>query len=280
MRLSHSNSFICTIISHHFNCLLSPFNTVFIHIHLIYNYFKGCILTVCFLLPVWQQISYHTSTVWNMAQQNSQTKELTKLGANFSSINITNSRVTHSKSKVHHKKTDQIDGSLLLPVWVENSSNDQGTVPGAAVLPNLHSPILKNSHYITLSDEYKHFIKIRCYFHSQEKCLLDYFNNPLPDGAVLYASDIPFWYSKKEGKYTEVLDNPTWNIFLVTSRDYEFLISHKNTVLHTSAESWWSSLNDVKNPNSSTTAHVQLPPSNPNDPLLLTYMKENWDALV
>ena len=39
-----------------------------------------------------------------MAQPNSQTtKELARLGADFASINILNSHVTHSKSKMNHK---------------------------------------------------------------------------------------------------------------------------------------------------------------------------------
>ena len=56
---------------------------------------------------------------------------------------------------------------------------------GAAILPNLHSPIPDNFQYITLSDAGQHSsTSIRCYFH-QSNCLRDYFNDPVPDGAVI-----------------------------------------------------------------------------------------------
>ena len=122
---------------------------------------------------------------------------------------------------------------MLLPVQVENNSNDQGPVPGPAMTLNMHSPILKNSQYITLSDVGQHSTRIRCYFHSQQNHFLNYFHNPALDGAVIYVGDIPLWYSGKVGTYTEVLDNPTGNVFLAAGRDHKFLLSYRNTVLHT-----------------------------------------------
>ena len=65
---------------------------------------------------------------------------------------------------------------------------------------------------------------------------MDYFNDPLPIGAVIYVADIPFQYSEKEGTYTEVLDNPTGNVFLAASNDLKFLLCHRHTVVHTSTE--------------------------------------------
>ena len=102
---------------------------------------------------------------------------------------------------------------------------------------------------------------MRCYFHSQQNCFLDYFDDPVMDGAVIYVDDIPFQYSEKEGMYTAVLHNPTGNVFLTTSRDHELLLCYRATALHISAESWRSSHNYVKNLSSSitTVCHFHLP---------------------
>ena len=78
--------------------------------------------------------------------------------------------------------------------------------------------------------------------------------------------------------YTEVLGNPTGNAFLATSKNHDFLLSYANTVLHTSTESRRLSHNYVKNPSPSTTTHMELPPSNPSDPLYLTYYDRKRDA--
>ena len=111
-----------------------------------------------------------------------------------------------------------------------------------------------------------------------KNCFLGYFGDPAPYGAVIYVVDIPFWYSEKGDMYIEVLDNPSGNIFLATSRDNEFLLSYRNTVLHTSTESRSSSQNYVKYPSSSTTTHKWLPPWNPSDPLHPTYCERRRDA--
>ena len=43
------------------------------------------------------------SEIWHNQIHEQQTRELAKIGANFASININNSHVTHSKSKTHHE---------------------------------------------------------------------------------------------------------------------------------------------------------------------------------
>ena len=106
-----------------------------------------------------------------------------------------------------------MEGSLLLPLQAENNSNEQDTVPGAAISLNLHLSILKTSQYITLGDAGQHSFRMMCWFHSQQNCFLDYFDDPVPDGSVIYPGDIPFQYSEKEGTYAEVIDNPTGNVF-------------------------------------------------------------------
>ena len=95
-------------------------------------------------------------------------------------------------------------------------------------MPNLHSQILASSKCITLSDEGQQSISMICYFH-QHNHSLDDFDGHVQDAAVIYAGDIPFQYSKKQGTYEEVLDNPTGSIFLAARRDHSFLLSHKDT---------------------------------------------------
>ena len=43
---------------------------------------------------------------------------------------------------------------------------------------------------------------MRCYFYSQQNHFLDYFDDPVLDGAVIYVADIPTQYSEKEGMHT------------------------------------------------------------------------------
>ena len=42
---------------------------------------------------------------------------------------------------------------------------------------------------------------MRCYFHCQFNHFLNYFDDPVPDGAVIYAGAILLQYSKQEGTY-------------------------------------------------------------------------------
>ena len=78
---------------------------------------------------------------------------------------------------------------------------------------------------------------MECYFHHQQNCFLDCFSDPLQDGLVIYVGGILFWNSEKVGTYTEVFVNTIGNSFWAASRYHEFLPSHKDTVLHTSADS-------------------------------------------
>ena len=64
-------------------------------------------------------------------------------------------------------------------------------MPGATVVTNLHLPILDSSQYISLSDAGQHSTRMRSYFYCQLNCFTDYFSDPVPDGAVIYAGDFP-----------------------------------------------------------------------------------------
>ena len=56
----------------------------------------------------------------------------------------------------------------------------------------MHSPIIEISQYITLSDAGQHSTRMMCYFHHRQSNFLDYFDDPVLDGIVIYAVDIPF----------------------------------------------------------------------------------------
>ena len=93
-----------------------------------------------------------------MTLPNSQTtRELVRLGADFVSINTSNSHITQSQA-AESQIPDKTEGSLLLPLEIWNSSNGEGTIPGATAPLNLHSLILDSPQYITLSDSGQHSI--------------------------------------------------------------------------------------------------------------------------
>ena len=50
-------------------------------------------------------------------------------------------------------------------------------------------------------------------------CFLDYFDDPVLDGVVIYVDDVPFHYNEQEDKYTEFIGNPIGIIFVATERD-------------------------------------------------------------
>ena len=81
---------------------------------------------------------------------------------------------------------DKTEGSLLLPAKVRNNSNDQEIISCAAISLNPHLLILDAGQYST---------RMRCHFHHQHNYFLDYIDDPVMDGAVIYAGDIPIFYS-------------------------------------------------------------------------------------
>ena len=82
-------------------------------------------------------------------------------------------------------------------------------------------------------------------------------DDPVPDGAVLYAGEILFQVNEQDCMHTEFLGNSTGNVFLAASKDHEFLLNLRGTALyisHTSAESSKPNCNYVKKYSSSSTA--------------------------
>ena len=53
---------------------------------------------------------------------------------------------------------------------------------------------------------------MKCYFLYKQNCFLDYFKDPVLEGAVIYMGDIVFQYNEQEGKCTQFLGNLTGNV--------------------------------------------------------------------
>ena len=82
--------------------------------------------------------------------------------------------------------------------------------------------ISDNSQCINLSDVNQHSSRMGCCFYNQCDHLVDYFNDSVPNGAVVYADDFPFQYDKQEGVYTKFLDNPMGCVCLTANKTMRF----------------------------------------------------------
>ena len=59
----------------------------------------------------------------------------------------------------------------------------------------------------------------------KQNCVLNYFEDPVPNGTVIYMDDVPFQYKERQDKYTEFLGNPTSMIFVADKRHHELLLN-------------------------------------------------------
>ena len=156
MRLSHSN----VVIYHQ-----HPVGSLFKYI-IVLNLHPASLFPT--FNPTTDNLTQHVSRVCNIDLPNSRTaREFARLEANFAGINIGNSHVTHSLARRESQIPDKMEGILLFPLQIRDSSNSEGTIPCASTSPNLCSPIFDSSQYITLHDEAQHSTRMRCFFHYQ-----------------------------------------------------------------------------------------------------------------
>ena len=73
---------------------------------------------------------------------------------------------------------------------------------------SLLSPPIDDSNNQKLKKSY-----MKCSYDHTHDHFLDYFNDPIPDDAVIYTGDIPFKYNKVEGRYTQFIGNLATTIF-------------------------------------------------------------------
>ena len=132
------------------------------------------------------------------------TRELAGLEVDFTHANIDNSYNTCNKLRNKSKIPDAAKENNLAPIQASNNAHD-----GEAATPsNLCSPPSDSIELIILSDASQSFTTMWCYLHYLWNWFIDYFDDPVPDGAVIYNGDVPCQYNKKEGMYTEFLGNP------------------------------------------------------------------------
>ena len=93
------------------------------------------------------------------------------------------------------------------------SNQNEEVLAGAAAMSCLLSPPNNNSTSMNIS---QNSARMKCFFCHEQNCFLDYFDNPVPDDAVIYISDNPFQFNERESRCTEFVGNPTGIIFVAT----------------------------------------------------------------
>ena len=124
--------------------------------------------------------------------------------------------------------------NIVLLSWTINSYDNEEAFTDAATALSLRSPPTNSSASENLS---KSSVKMKCYYHHKHCCFFYYFKDPILDDAVIYTSDIPFQYNKREGRFTEVRGNPTGTVSVATKRDYEFLLGQRSNPPNMSSNS-------------------------------------------
>ena len=161
-------------------------------------------------------------------------RQLARLGANFASIDIGNSHTTHNQARRNSQKPCKIEGSLLLLY----KSETYVTVKELYLMQLYHQICIHQYwtalNYITHSDTDQQYTRMRCYFHYQHNCFIDYFNDPALDDAVIYAGDVPLQYDEQEGTHRDFIGHPAGYVFLAAIGDHKFLLRHRSTMSHDS----------------------------------------------
>ena len=139
---------------------------------------------------------------------------LTILGADVTSTDVHEGYPTHIKSKVNSSVKDT--GEINVLQWEPCGNNNDDALAGAAAPLSLLSSPTDSSNSQPFNNNH-----MKCFYDCTHGHFLDYFNDSIPDDAVIYADDVPFQYKKVEGRYTEFICNPTGTNFMVVKRDHE-----------------------------------------------------------
>ena len=160
-------------------------------------------------------------------------RELASLEADLTSTDVSKGYVIHSKSKINSASQGMEENNVLLSQTM-TSDNGKEALAHAATALSLFSPSTDNLAMENLSQG---SIKMKCYYLHTHCCFLDYFNDSIPDDAVIYASDIPFQYNKIEGRHTKFIGNPIGRVFIVAKRDHKFLLGQRSNKIYISSNS-------------------------------------------
>ena len=127
------------------------------------------------------------------------TRELESLRADLASTDVHEWYLTCSKSKVHSTVQNTKEHNVL-PPQKPCHNKDDNALAGAATALSLLSPSTDNFNSQQCNQHH-----MKCYYDCTHGCFLDYLNDPILDGAVIYVGDIPFQYNKAEVRYTEFI---------------------------------------------------------------------------
>ena len=119
----------------------------------------------------------------------------------------------------------------MLPLQTITSDDNEEVLAGIATALSLLTPPTNNSASKNLNQS---SVKMKCYYHHKHCYFLDYINNPISDDAVIYTSDMPFQYNKRECRYTKFIGDPTGTVFIAAKRDHKFLYAKEviNLIFH------------------------------------------------
>ena len=155
------------------------------------------------------------------------------LGVDLTSTDVSKGYKTCSKSKIN-LASQGMEENNVLPSQTMTSDDNEEALAGAVIMLSLLSPPTDNSASENLSQS---SAKMKCYYHHRHHCFLDYFNDPIPDDAVIYTSDIPFHYNKIEGRCTEFIGNPIGTVFIAAKRAHKFFSSQSSNKIKLSSNS-------------------------------------------
>ena len=141
--------------------------------------------------------------------------------------------VTWSKLNIN-SAIHRTEENNVLPLQTTKGNDKEEALAGAAAALSLLSSPTNSSASENLSQS---SVKMKCYYHHKHHCFLDYFTDPILDDAVIYASDKPFQYNEREGRYTECIGNPTGTVFVAAKRDHNFLLSQRSNTPNMSSNS-------------------------------------------
>ena len=181
-----------------------------------------CLITVILHLQIILYI--------NIMVQAKVNRELTSLGADLTSTGVHKGNLTCSKPKLNFTVQDTEENNVQ--PWELCCNDNENALVGTATTLSLLSLLIDNS-----NSQQPNQSHTNCYYGHTHGCFLDYFNDPIPNDAVIYVGDIPFQYNKVQGRHAELIGNLPGTVFTAVKRDDEFLISQNKNNVNMSSDS-------------------------------------------
>ena len=145
-----------------------------------------------------------TLPFYNMAKSKV-TRNLANLGVSVTNVDMNEGYSPQSKLRTN-STLHWVGENNLLSLQTIISNQTDGVLAGVTNRTSVLSCTNNDPNSINIS---QNSARMKCYFHYKQNCLLYYFDDPVPDDAVIYMSDVPFQDNEREGMYTEFIDNST-----------------------------------------------------------------------